>query len=355
MEEPAMAKTVIIVGAGIVGLFTAYTLAESGYDVIVLEAGEAPGSGITSRNANVIHVIQLPFKSLRSRLCIQGNKLYHDHADTLGLRVRWTNLILASTRPWARTLSTIARRYLSGHLPAGYKVESMSGDRLRDVEPGLSDAVKHGLVVGGYGVLDTVHAVERLTRAVEQAGGIIEARRRVTRIRVEPGRVRAYAGEAYTGDLLVNSAGLEAARIAEMTGDSFKIEPVEGVMTVHDRPRLDNIVSWLRLELSHKTKGGGVIPQVDGSTLLGPTYGGLGDPEGYLRSKFQPLLAEPLGDPRRVVRGERPVRPRERDFYIGYSRRTRRIIHLVGIESPGLTAAPAIAERVLSLVRASTG
>ena len=65
---------VVVVGAGIVGLFTAYELAKAGYGVAVVEREEGPGRGVTSRQANVIHVVQMPFGTLRSRLCIEGNR-----------------------------------------------------------------------------------------------------------------------------------------------------------------------------------------------------------------------------------------------------------------------------------------
>lgn len=129
-------------------------------------------------------------------------------------------------------------------------------------------------------------------------------------------------------------------------------------MAIHEKPRVRSILTHLALKPSRETKGGGIIPQLSGRILLGPGYAAASSKEDYrygssdvetLASRFAPLLSEPLGSPVEVVVGLRPT-TRGRDFIIRRSRRSPRVIHLVGIESPGLTAAPAIARMVVGML-----
>lgn len=349
---------VIVVGAGIVGLFTAYELADRGLDAIVLEKNEAPGLEATSRNAGVIHVIQPPFNSLKSKLCIQGNTLYHSLDEELGLGIKWVKAYLASTRKLQRPLAEIAAWYLRRNLPSTYSVRVVGLSNMRDVEPLVSRSVSYAIEVDGYGVVHPASLASRIAEIVEESASIsysdpaesIEVR--------EDSIIVESARGSYKAKLLVNSAGLYADEIARLVGDSYKIIPVKGVMTVYDSVKVDSIIAWLQLKTSYETKGGGIIPHPRG-VLLGPTYSGVADKGDTSYSKrdittllerFQPLLDRPIEGQPEVIVGLRATSER-RDFTIEYSSRSKRIIHLIGIESPGLTAAPAIAKRVASMMR----
>lgn len=348
----------VVVGAGIVGLFTAYMLSRMGYDVIVVEKMDGPGKEATSRNAGVIHVLQPPFDSLKSRLCIQGNLLYHKLDEELGLGVRWVNAYLALKSRLRYPLAIGAAWYLRRKLPKPYTVRVVDGRYVRSVEPEASREIKIAIEVLGYGVVDPESLARKMAGLVEERASI-SYNDRVMGIEVRGDNVlvEAERGE-YKAGLLVNSAGLHADEVAAMTGDSFRIYPVKGVMTVYSTVRVNSIITWLKLDAGRETKGGGVIPHRLG-TLLGPNYAGVAGKDDYsysgmdlaeLRERFQPLLeAELRGEPHVIV-GLRATTI-GRDFHIGYSKRSKRIIHLIGIESPGLTAAPAIARLVARMAR----
>ncbi len=350
---------VAIIGAGVVGLFTAYMLTRSGYSTIVIERERRPGLGVTSRSANVIHVLQPPFNSLKSRLCIEGNILYHELQDGLGFKVLWTRLILAYRRAWQKPIAVLASKILRRVLPERFNVDHLPGARLRDMEPQISDNIKGGVVVSGYGVIDTMDLINKLYSRVSRDSEVLLDTTVTGVTRGGTPTLKTSTVDVKTR-LIVNAGGLNSDEIAGILGDpGYKIIPIKGVMTIHDGPKLRNIIA--PLELGRKeTKGGGAIPQPSGETLLGPNNAGPAGKNDYtytskdlktLTSRFQNLLNTELPEPRRVIVGLRPT-VRERDFIIKRGRH-RDTIHLIGIESPGLTAAPAIAKRVTEMIQNS--
>ncbi len=348
---------VLVVGAGIVGVFIAYRLARAGYDVLVVERMEEAGRGVTARNAGVIHVVQMPFNSLKSKLCVEGNLLYQELDRELGLGIKWTRAFIASTRAWSALTARIAASVLGRRLPS-HTVRVVPGRVVREYEPLASRSIKTAVMVEGYGVVDPVALTQRIAVLVEEQGAGIMYSAPVYDVSLDDEGVVAEAGSSTVrARALVNAAGLDADTVASLYGDTYEIIPVRGVMTIYDSAKPENILAWLRLERKRETKGGGIIPHPRG-VLLGPNYAGTAGKDDYryseadvreLRNRFQPLLDASLeGDPEVLV-GLRPT-VASRDFIIEYSGRTRRIVNLVGIESPGLTAAPAIAEVVYSMV-----
>jgi glycerol-3-phosphate dehydrogenase len=353
---------VAIIGAGVVGLFAAYELARRGYRVALVEAEREPGLGVTGRQANVIHVVQPPPWSLRSRLCIRGNVLYRSRVrDELNIKLLETKLIIASTT--RRGVLRLATLYplLRLVLPSHYRVELLSSRSLLELEPGLSDNVVAGIVIDGYAVISARELVAKLRTALDRLSAEQLYRSRLVAARVEHGKVRLELSSGYAVEarLVVNAAGLYADEVARLLGRyGYRIIARKGVIAVYNRTLVKNIVTAIEAPRSKATKGGAVIPQVNGTTFVGPTLSGATAKNDYtysyadvseLRWRFQPLLNHQLAEPSRIIVGLRPS-TRRADFTIELDAR-HRAIHLVGIESPGLTAAPAIAEKVLQLAR----
>ncbi len=355
-----MKVDVVVIGAGVVGLFAAYELAGTGVSVAVVEKEPRPGMGVSSRHANVIHVIQLPFSSLKSRLCLEGNRLYSRYSEELGFRLRRVKAYLAASGPGAKIRTVLVARYLRWKLPPWAQVATIPGNRVRDEEPAASDNVSWAVAVNGYGVIDAEELVSRLARGLDERGGelFLSAEAVSAVVSDEKIVVELSTGISVEARALVNAAGLYSDRVASWFGDSYMVTPAKGVMTIHEKPRVRSILTHLALKPSRETKGGGIIPQLGGRTLLGPSYAEASSKEDYryspadveaLARRFAPLLSEPLSSPVEVIVGLRPT-TRSRDFIIRRSDRSPRIIHLVGIESPGLTAAPAIARIVAGML-----
>ena len=354
---------VAIVGAGIVGLMVAYRLTKSGRRVCVLEREEGPGRGVTAGQANVIHVVQLPFGSLKSKLARRGNMLYDELCEELGVkRLRMPALLVI--RSWlSAPVLFFAYLYLRANLGKQFGVQLMRGGSLRRLEPTLAESVSAGIVVRGYGTVDVSSLVQRLKEASAERGAEFrfgcevtgaETTEGATTLRTSQGEVRAR--------FVVNAAGLRSDDVAAMLGsDLGRLEPGLGVMAVYSGLGVRCVVAPLPISVGSRTMGGAIIPATDGSTIIGPTLriAESKDEGGYtaedldlLTRKFAPLLSV-KGTPSRVYVGVRPLSP-IKDFIINYDSR-RRVVNLVGIESPGLTAAPAIAEVVEKSISEAPG
>jgi glycerol-3-phosphate dehydrogenase len=156
---------------------------------------------------------------------------------------------------------------------------------------------------------------------------------------------------------VVNAAGLHSDDVAMMMGKNFgRLEPGLGVMAVYSGLELRSIVAPLPLSVGARTKGGAIMPATDGTTIVGPTLRVASSKEeraytdddlNLLRTKFGPLLRAE-GKLERVYTGVRPLSP-TKDFIVDFDS-AKKVVNLVGIESPGLTASPAIALRVERMV-----
>ncbi len=337
-----------------VGLAIAYRLSLQGKRVVVVEKEPGAGMGVTSGQANVIHVVQLPFGSLKSKLARKGNKMYDELCRELGVRLRRMPALLV-VKGWFRIVALVAVYvYLKLELRGDFRVRLMRGKSLRELEPLLADGITGGIVVDGYGTVDAQALVSSLRTASEKTGVAFMFGRKVTSVERSGGVtiLKTPAGEA-RARFVVNAAGLYSDEVSRALGkDLGTLEPGLGVMGVYSGLDLACIVAPLPLSVGSRTKGGAVIPATDGTTIIGPTLRVASSKEDMvhtdqdlqlLDAKFGPLLKH-KGILVRVYTGMRPLSP-TRDFIIDLDKE-KRIINLVGIESPGLTGAPAIAEKV---------
>jgi len=349
---------VAIIGAGIVGLTIAYRLSNLDKRVLVIEKETEPGKGITSGQANVIHVVQLPFGSLKSKLARKGNAMYDDLCRELGVKLDRVPSLLVVRGRLRLPILFFVYIYLKLELRGQFRIQLMRGKSLRTIEPLLADGITGGIVVNGYGTVDAQSLVLRLKEAAETRGvafwfgcelNSCTREGESTLLKTSGGDVKAM--------FVVNAAGLYSDEVARMLGrDLGRLEPGLGVMAVYSGLDLKAIVAPLPLSVGSRTKGGAIIPATDGTTIVGPTLRVAGSKEEHvhteedltlLRSKFRPLLKKE-GELVRVYTGVRPLSP-TRDFIIDFDG-AKKVVSLVGIESPGLTAAPAIAELVVGMI-----
>ena len=358
MADAPEEADVAVIGAGIIGLTIAYRLPKADRRIVVIEKGIEPGKGVTAGQANVVHVIQLPFGSLKSKLARKGNIMYDDLCRELGVKLDRVPSLLV-VRGWLRLpVLFFVYIYLRLELRGQFKVQLMRRGGLRRMEPILAEGVSGGIVVHGYGTVDAQSLVSGLKEAAEGQGVVFRFGSELTSCEREgESTLLKTTGGDVRAKFVVNAAGLYADDVARMLGkDLGRLEPGLGVMAVYSDLDLKCIVAPLPLSIGSRTKGGAIIPATDGTTIIGPTLRVAGSKEEHeyteedvalLRAKFRPLLKEE-GKLVRIYTGVRPLSP-TRDFIIDFNG-ARKVVNLVGIESPGLTAAPAIAELVVGMV-----
>ncbi|MCE4620217.1 MAG: FAD-binding oxidoreductase [Desulfurococcales archaeon] len=338
---------IIIVGAGVVGLFTALEAAHKGLTPLVLEE-RSPGAGASTRNAGVLHLIQPPPGKLRRRLALEGARLYRVLAGGIGYQVYETRLLILAT---TRLESLLLRPALIAirRLAPGVKARIAGRREILRLEPEANPKVRSGIIVEGYGVVEPRHLISRLAREAEARGGI-ETGKKVTGIKCRGDKVivEASDGSEYTARYAINAAGAGAEVLARQHGIRVRVELKPGTMEIYQDPKPRNILA--RIPTTSKTKGGAVIPWPQG-TLYGPDLReSPGDPQpspGAVAAKYRRLIRR---DPRGLlerIEGLRTV-AKPRDFHLIVPERCPRVVHLLGIESPGLTAAPALARLALS-------
>lgn len=351
---------VIVAGGGVIGLFIAYELAARGAKVAVIERERDVGFGVSKGHAGVIHVIQLPLGSEKSRLAIYGNKMYDRVAKELAVRLRrLPALLIAQSVPQLLLLPIVLLLLRLYYGAKGFSVSYVGPRRLSEMEPNVVG--KAAIMVEGYGIIDSFELVYALKDAAESLGAEIHLGTTVEKVEPAGDRVIVFTSKGIMeSSFFVNSAGLYSDEISRYSGLEERIEAKRGTMIIFDIPQTKSIVAPLSLSIKGETKGGGIIPTVDGKTIWGPGLVREGSKEDRgvrpheilsLLRRFSPLVRV-KGTPLKFYAGNRPSR-RGGDFLIEYSPLTKRIANLVGIESPGLTAAPAIATIVAHMIGAA--
>ena len=246
---------VAVIGAGVVGLAVAHRLAKSSNRVVVIEKETEPGRGVTSGQANVIHVVQLPFGSLKSKLARKGNVMYDDLCRELGVRLYRIPALLV-VRGWSRIpILFFVYLYLAFELRGQFRVQLMGGGGLRRIEPLLSDDVSGGIVVHGYGTVDAQSLVARLRDAAGRLGVVF--RFGCELIYAQPldgGTVLRTTGGDVKARIVVNAAGLYSDAVAKMLGkDLGTLEPGLGVMAVYSGLGLKSVGAPLPQSVGSRT------------------------------------------------------------------------------------------------------
>lgn len=317
-----------VVGGGVVGLFTGYILAREGYEVAVYEKCRRLGCGASGHNAGVLHVIQTPFNSLKTRLMRIGLQIYREEADWA--EPRWTRLLI----PY-RAIPSGAKASLVAWILRRNGVEARITREPHRVEPALNRAFDRAIIVDGYGVVEPRTLLTRLMeRAMEEGAEVRMGEEHVT------------CGDA----VHIYATGVENYVIGRMIGDDPPRHRLSLGVMVRIGLETENILAPLPDIRRRYTKGGAIIPH-RGYSIMGPGFAWLDEEPNPRREahriyrRFLPLLhGEP--EPLCIDSGVRPINMPRDDYII---RRVGRDIILYGIDSPGLTAAPAIA-RLISIM-----
>ncbi len=356
---------VVVIGAGVVGLAVAAELSRRGQAPLVLERHGGPGRECSSRNSEVIHAgLYYPPGSLKAELCVEGRERLYRRCKQLEIPHRKTGkFVVAVEDGELRTLEeTLARGQRNG---AG-DLRLVGERELRQHEPRVR--AKGALWSPETGIVDAHALMSSYEAELERAGGrvvyetsVIALERAGEGWRLETSHAQ---GERYAleADLIVNAAGLDADRVARLAGvdvdglglrhhpckgDYFSVAPSLGALTrhlVYPVPVPGGLGIHVTLDLGGRFRLG---PDVE--WIESPRY----DVDPRKAHAFATAAARYLPELRAEhlapdFAGIRPKlqRPGEafRDFHVG--RELPGLFNLLGIESPGLTAAEAIAARV---------
>ncbi len=353
----------LIIGAGVSGAAIARELSKYKLKVLLLEKEVEPAFGVSKSNSGIIHAgTQNHPGSLKGKLCVEGNRLIREIARDLGVHfVEVGQLIVIFDEADRSELEKIKRE---GEELGIKDMQLVGKDWLALHEPNLGPEVVAALHIPSAGIISPYRLVYDLTENAVKNGVTLKTSHRVTGIRRidEDGyrfEVEA-AGDKYCARFVVNASGLWADKIAAMVGvTDFTITPRKGEEYLLDKKR-EHIVNHIVFPLPSKTsKGILLIKTSDGNPMIGPTAHDTQDRTDLSTSDAG--IAEVLSGARRMLpsldksdiiayfAGLRPVAGS--DFIIRHETAVPGFINVAGIQSPGLTAAPAIAVMVADLMR----
>ena len=360
-----------VIGAGVVGLAVARALAQRGIDTLVLESGQAIGTGISSRNSEVVHAgIYYPTGSLKARLCVQGRSALYDYCAERGVAHRRVGKLIVATHASQREeLLAIQRQAIANGVD---DLSLIDGASARELEPALT--CDSALLSPSTGIVDSHALMLALQGDLERAGGVVALGSKVESIETRAGEdhlLRVAEMEIAAG-LVVNAAGLSAPWLAQRTSGLGPAHRPTGRFAKGSYFSLGARAPFSRLIYPVPEPGGlGVHLTLDlaGRARFGPDVQWLDvQDESAIDYRVDPARAQgfyaairrywpalPDGALHADYSGVRPKLDGpgapSSDFRIDGPRRhgIAGLINLLGIESPGLTSCLAIGEHVAML------
>jgi len=358
---------VLIIGAGVVGNAIARELSRYRLNIGVLEKEQDVGMGTSSRNSGVIHSgIHYKPGTLRARLDVKGNSLMQDLCRELKVKVDYIGkLTVAFDESDVKTLERLKEQGEANGVPG---LEMLDADQMRKKQPDVG-GIK-ALWSPSTGIICPYGLTIALAENATSNGAKFILGQDVSSIQ-QNGQgfvVRTANGNAFTTRVLINAAGLFSDHICEMLGiNEYRIYPCRGEYLILDKRLKVRLSVLVYPAPGHGGAGLGIhlTNTVDGNILIGPSNEYIDDRDDYastaavtdqLKKEGHELLPGlSISDFIRSFSGIRPKQtsPQEggfKDFVIESRRDIPGFINLVGIESPGLTSAPAIALMVRDMV-----
>lgn len=355
---------VAIVGAGIVGGMLARALSAFDLKVCVLEKENDVAMGATHANSGIVHAgYDAPEGSLKARLNVRGSQMMETVAGELGVPYRRNgSLVIGFGEEDRQAIEILYARGVSNGVK---ELRIIGGAEARALEPGLSEQVTCALhAPTGAIVCPYELAIAAIGNAMDNGADLL-LNFEVRQIHRKDGYYEICAGSAASLDArmvraryVVNAAGVHGDEIAGLAGDtSVQIHPRRGEYLLLDRECGSLVSATVFRTPSRKGKGILVTPTVDGNLLLGPTSVDREDKEdkavteegiAQITERAQESLRDvPL---RKVITSFCGLRAvgNTGDFILNSP--FPGFLNAVGIESPGLSAAPAIAEYLVEML-----
>lgn len=364
---------VTVIGAGVVGLAVAAELAPRHPGLLLLERHERPGQETSSRNSEVIHAgMYYPTGSLKARLCVEGCHAIHALGAAHGVPVRRLGKLIVASHDGE--LPALERILAQGR-ENGVVLERLGPAQARSLEPHVPTA--GALYSPNTGVVSAHGLMDYFLQVARNAGALVQTRAEVVSVeRRSDGYalgVRSPEGlETVTSERVVNAAGLESDTVAALAGldverAGYRLHWCKGHYFSVPAARAALVSHLIYPVPGAHSLGTHAVLDVAGRLRFGPDVEYLDerradfrvDPSrraafGQAVRRLLPMITDDELQPdqsgiRAKLQG--PGQP-FRDFVIAEesARGLPGWVNLVGIDSPGLTSAPAIARHVAGLI-----
>lgn len=362
---------ITIIGAGVIGLSIAAELGGKWKDVYVLEKNETFGLETSSRNSQVIHSgIYYPEGSLKAKMCVEGNSLLYQICEKYDIGYKKLGkIIVAIDEKEAEFLPLLLER---GRRNGVMGLQILSSEDIKRLEPNIKGVA--GILSPFTGIIDCYGLMRFLYKKAQEEGVKFAFRAKVVGIeRVKQGYKVIVEEEgglfSFITSILINCAGLNSDKIAEMVGidivqSSYKLFYCKGeYFTISGKGKLvERLIFPVPIGI---LPGIHLTADIQGRKRLGPNFYQVKEIDYKIDRTYQREFYEAVKgflpfieyeDLEPEMAGIRPrLTPHKeefRDFVIKHEEEKGLFgfINLIGIESPGLTAAPSIAKYVKEMV-----
>lgn len=358
---------ITIIGAGVIGLAIAAEMARPDLNVFILEKNPVHGGGISSRNSEVIHSgIYYPDGSFKASFCVAGNKMLYDIASANKIPHKRTGKLIVAVKD--EEMEELERLYANGRKNGITSLSMVSRKQMARMEPNIR--ARAALFSPDTGIISVHDLMNFFLAGAQSRKAHIVYQTKVVRIEKESDRYRIFTrseqGEnsEFSSAVVINAAGLESDIIANMIGTNYHLHYCKGdyCSVSGVKPGMVQRLIYPVPPQDHVGLGVHLTMDLNGRLKLGPDATYIDRQEDYRVAeektdlfyqsavKFLPFIKADHVHP--DLSGIRPKLqgPGEdfRDFVIKED--APGFINLVGIESPGMTASPAIARFVRKML-----
>lgn len=346
---------VIIIGSGVVGAAIARELSRYDLKICILEKDDDVASGASKANSGIVHGgYAAKYGTLKGELCGKGNKMYRKLQQELNFGYRQTGALVVGFNE--EDERKIVELYGNGLRLGGQDLEIIRGDKLKEIEPHLNSQVTVALYAKSVGVTSPYEFTIALVENSVTNGVELRLENEVISIEnLEEKFIVHTNKEDIKARYIINAAGLYSDKIANMVGCyDFKIIPKRGQYILMGKDQGHLVNSVIFQVPTDKGKGILVTTTYHGNFMIGPNAEEISDKEDVatttetLKDVIETARRSiPDFDVRKTLTTFSGIRASSNtgDFIIGESH-VKRFINVAGIDSPGLTASPAIAEMV---------
>ena len=357
---------VLIIGGGISGASIARELSKWKLDILLVDKEADLAVQASGRNDGEVHPgVDLNRGSLKQHYVLKGNRMFDRVCKELSVPFDRCGQYVGFTGKWMYPLIW-AYVWQRRHICKVKDTRILKRDELFRREPNLNPEFQFAIFNPSAGCVCPYGLTIAYGENAVENGAKVSLNTAVLGMEVKNAKIRSVMtnrGTVYP-KIVINAAGVFAEDVAKMAGDRFySIHPRKGTNSILDKKSgslVKGIASIKTLNQNTKhTKGGGILHTVHDNLLVGPnaveTYEkeNFATEQGSIDAVFekQKLTAGALSE-RDIITYFTGVRPAtfEEDFVIEKGRRTKNLIHCAGIQSPGLTTAPAVALDIEKMV-----
>lgn len=356
---------VTVIGAGIIGTFIARELSRYQLKALLIDKENDVANGTTKANSAIVHAgYDAKEGTLKAKFNVRGNELYEEVCKELDVPFkRIGSLVVAFNE---QEMETVRELFDRGIKNGVLGLEILDKERVLELENNLSEEIVGALYAKTAGIVGPWELAIALAENALENGVELMLNSPVTDInKISDGYCITAGDRKIESKMVINCAGLYSDDINNMVNSpSFEILPNQGEYNLFDKS-VGNMVNTVVFGCPSKAgKGVVILPTVHGNLLIGPTsenvdsktnlattFGGL----AYISEHAQNTLKQISF--KSVITSFMGLRAKTKtqDFIIEESKESIGFFNVAGIDSPGLTSAPAIAEYVIELVKRRIG